>query len=77
MIREGLTLALEDNQQAWLMQPDGSYVQRHGDASARHCQQQMIERTEARLKDAIEANKDAAEAAKKKLEEAGAKIELK
>ena len=26
VIREGLTLALEDNQQAWLMQPDGSYI---------------------------------------------------
>lgn len=26
VIREGLTLALQDNRQAWLMQPDGSYV---------------------------------------------------
>ena len=26
VIREALTLALEDNQQAWLMQPDGSYI---------------------------------------------------
>lgn len=26
VIREGLTLALEDNQQAWLMQPDGTYI---------------------------------------------------
>lgn len=26
VIREGLTLALEDNRKAWLMQPDGSYV---------------------------------------------------
>ncbi|MDO5073886.1 MAG: polyphosphate kinase 1 [Neisseria animaloris] len=26
IIREGLTLALQDNTQAWLMQPDGSYV---------------------------------------------------
>ena len=26
VIREGLEMALEDNTQAWLMQPDGSYV---------------------------------------------------
>ena len=26
VIYEGLTLALQDNQQAWLMQGDGSYV---------------------------------------------------
>ncbi|MDO4906880.1 polyphosphate kinase 1 [Neisseria sp.] len=26
VIREGLTLALQDNRQAWLMRPDGSYV---------------------------------------------------
>ena len=33
------------------MQPDGSYVQRTG-MGAKHSQQQLIERTERRLKDA-------------------------
>jgi hypothetical protein len=33
------------------MQPDGSYVQRTG-LAAKHTQQQMIERTERRLKEA-------------------------
>ena len=51
-LRFFLDAQLDDERGAWDMRADGSYVQRTGDASAKHCQQQMIERTEARLKDA-------------------------
>jgi len=42
---------LSDQRGAWDMQPDGSYSQRTG-LNAKHGQQQMIERTERRLKEA-------------------------
>lgn len=50
-LRHILDTQLTDQRGAWDMQPDGSYVQRRG-MGAKHCQQQAIERTERRLKDA-------------------------
>jgi polyphosphate kinase len=50
-LRHILDTQLTDQRGAWDMQPDGSYVQRTG-MGAKHSQQQMIERTERRLKDA-------------------------
>jgi polyphosphate kinase len=46
-----LDTQLSDQRGAWDMQPDGSYTQRAG-AGAKHSQNQMIERTERRLKEA-------------------------
>jgi polyphosphate kinase len=46
-----LDTQLSDQRGAWDMQPDGSYVQRTG-LDAKHCQQQQIDRTERRLKEA-------------------------
>jgi len=46
-----LDAQLSDQRGAWDMQPDGSYTQRAG-TGAKHCQQQLIERTERRLKEA-------------------------
>jgi polyphosphate kinase len=46
-----LDTQLTDQRGAWDMQPDGSYSQRTG-LNAKHSQQQMIERTERRLKEA-------------------------
>jgi polyphosphate kinase len=46
-----LDTQLSDQRGAWDMQQDGSYVQRTG-LNAKHSQQQMIERTERRLKEA-------------------------
>lgn len=50
-LRHILDTQLSDQRGAWDMQPDGSYVQRTG-MGAKHSQQQLIERTERRLKDA-------------------------
>ncbi|MBA3393919.1 MAG: polyphosphate kinase 1 [Deltaproteobacteria bacterium] len=50
-IRHVLDIQLSDQRGAWDMQPDGSYIQRNG-MGAKHSQQQMIERTERRLKEA-------------------------
>jgi polyphosphate kinase len=50
-LRVILDTQLSDQRGAWDMQPDGSYVQRTG-LNAKHSQQQMIERTERRLKEA-------------------------
>jgi len=50
-LRHILDTQLSDQRGAWDMQPDGSYVQRSG-MGAKHSQQQMIERTERRLKEA-------------------------
>jgi polyphosphate kinase len=50
-LRHILDTQLSDQRGAWDMQSDGSYVQRSG-MGAKHCQQQMIERTERRLKEA-------------------------
>ncbi|HLL23767.1 MAG TPA: polyphosphate kinase 1, partial [Kofleriaceae bacterium] len=46
-----LDTQLSDQRGAWDMQSDGSYVQRTG-MGAKHSQQQLIERTERRLKEA-------------------------
>jgi polyphosphate kinase len=50
-LRQVLDTHLSDQRGAWDMQGDGSYVQRTG-MGAKHGQQQMIERTERRLKEA-------------------------
>src|SRR5215831_4060692 len=50
-LRHILDTQLTDQRGAWDMQSDGSYVQRTG-MGAKHCQQQAIERTERRLKEA-------------------------
>ncbi len=50
-LRQYLDLQLGDQHGAWDMQADGSYIQRHG-ADARHSQQQFIDRTDRRLRDA-------------------------
>jgi polyphosphate kinase len=50
-LRHILDTQLTDQRGAWDMLSDGSYVQRSG-MGAKHCQQQAIERTERRLKEA-------------------------
>ena len=50
-LRHIMDTQLSDQRGAWDMQPDGSYVQRTG-MGAKHSQQQLIERTERRLKEA-------------------------
>jgi polyphosphate kinase len=50
-LRHILDTQLSDQRGAWDMQSDGSYVQRSS-VGAKHCQQQLIERTERRLKEA-------------------------
>ncbi len=50
-LRHVLDTQLSDQRGAWDMLPDGSYVQRTG-MGAKHCQQQLIERLERRLKEA-------------------------
>ena len=42
VIREGLTLALNDNCQAWLMQPDGSYIRAEPGENGKVCSSQEI-----------------------------------
>jgi polyphosphate kinase len=52
-LRLFLDMQLGDQRGAWDMLSDGSYVQRRDPSgNARHAQQQMIERTERRLRDA-------------------------
>jgi polyphosphate kinase len=50
-LRNVLDTQLSDQRGAWDMNPDGSYVKRSA-VGAKHSQQQMIERTERRLKEA-------------------------
>jgi polyphosphate kinase len=50
-LRVFLDTQLGDQRGAWDMQPDGSYVQRRA-PNAKHAQQQMVERTERRLREA-------------------------
>ena len=50
-LRHILDTQLSDQRGAWDMQPDGSYVHRTG-VGAKHSQQQLIERTDRRLKEA-------------------------
>ena len=42
VIREGLNLALNDNCQAWLMQPDGSYIRAEPGENGKVCSSQEI-----------------------------------
>ncbi|HTJ41651.1 MAG TPA: polyphosphate kinase 1 [Kofleriaceae bacterium] len=51
-LRVFLDTQLGDQRGAWEMQSDGSYVLRDGGPNAKHSQQQMIERTERRLREA-------------------------
>ena len=51
-LRLFLDMQLGDQRGAWDMLFDGSYVQRGGSAQAKHAQQQMIERTDRRLREA-------------------------
>jgi polyphosphate kinase len=51
-LRAILDINLGDQRSAWEMHPDGSYVQRTGGAGVRGTQQQLIERTDKRLKEA-------------------------
>ncbi|MBX3154407.1 MAG: polyphosphate kinase 1 [Deltaproteobacteria bacterium] len=50
-LRHTLDTQLSDQRGAWDMNSDGSYVQRNG-MGAKHSQQQLIERTDRRLKEA-------------------------
>ena len=61
-LRFVLDTELSDQRGAWDMQPDGSYVQRTG-MGAKHSQQQLIERTERRLKEATRLRRRKVQAA--------------
>jgi polyphosphate kinase len=58
-----LDTQLSDQRGAWDMLSDGSYVQRAG-LNAKHSQQQMIERTERRLKEATRLRRRKVQAAR-------------
>jgi polyphosphate kinase len=60
-----LDTQLSDQRGAWDMLADGSYVQRSG-LNAKHSQQQMIERTERRLKEATRLRRRKVQAATKR-----------
>ena len=64
-LRHILDTQLADQRGAWDMQPDGSYVQRTG-AGAKHSQQQLIERTERRLKEATRLRRRKVQAVSRK-----------
>lgn len=52
-LRDFLDTQLRDERGAWDMQADGSYVQRRdATGTAKHSQQQLLERTDARVKEA-------------------------
>jgi polyphosphate kinase len=51
-LRVFLDAQLGDQRGAWDMHADGSYTQRNGGPTAKHAQQQLIDRTERRLRDA-------------------------
>jgi polyphosphate kinase len=51
-LRAMLDIQLGDQRSAWEMRSDGSYQQRNGGPGSRGAQQQLIERTEKRLKEA-------------------------
>jgi polyphosphate kinase len=64
-LRVFMDTQLADQRGAWDMQSDGSYVQRRT-AGARHAQQQMIERTEKRLREATRLRRRKVRIAKRK-----------
>jgi len=51
-LRVFLDTQLGDQRGAWDMHGDGSYTQRDGGPAAKHAQQQLIERTDRRLREA-------------------------
>jgi polyphosphate kinase len=61
-----LDAQLADHRGAWDMQPDGSYVQRHGQRDAKHAQQQHVERTERRLREATRLRRRKVQAVRKR-----------
>jgi len=64
-LRLFLDTQLGDQRGAWDMRSDGSYVQRRG-PGARHAQQQMVERTERRLREATRLRRRKVRIAKRK-----------
>src|SRR5262249_36223975 len=56
-LRELLEVELAPNHDAWLMQPDGTYVKRPEDDAARSCQQALIEFAEKRQRGATRRRK--------------------
>ena len=60
-----LDTELSDQRGAWDMQADGSYSQRTG-LNAKHSQQQLIERTERRLKEATRLRRRKVQNARRK-----------
>jgi polyphosphate kinase len=64
-LRVFMDTQLADQRGAWDMQSDGSYVQRRT-TGARHAQQQMIERTEKRLREATRLRRRKVRIAKRK-----------
>jgi polyphosphate kinase len=64
-LRYILDTQLADQRGAWDMQADGSYVRRTGQG-AKHSQQQLIERTERRLKEATRLRRRKVQAGRRK-----------
>jgi polyphosphate kinase len=64
-LRHVLDTQLTDQRGTWDMQSDGSYVQRSG-IGAKHGQQQLIERTERRLKEATRLRRRKVQAVSKR-----------
>jgi polyphosphate kinase len=64
-LRVFLDVQLADQRGAWDMQPDGSYIQRKG-PGGKHAQQQMIERTDRRLREATRLRRRKVRIAKRK-----------
>lgn len=60
-----LDTQLQDQRGAWDMQPDGSYIQRHAQANAKHAQLQHVERTEKRLREATRLRRRKVQAKRK------------
>ena len=63
-IRVVIDTLLQDQRGSWDMHADGSYLQRGGDG--KHTQQQLIERTDKRLRDATRLRRRKVSVAKRK-----------
>ncbi|HRC55161.1 MAG TPA: polyphosphate kinase 1, partial [Kofleriaceae bacterium] len=61
-----LDAQLSDHRGAWDMRADGSYLQRKAPAGAKHVQQQHIERTERRLREATRLRRRKVQAVRKR-----------
>jgi polyphosphate kinase len=57
---------LSDQRGAWDMQPDGSYLHRNGANNPKHAQQQQIERTDRRLREATRLRRRKVQAVRKR-----------